>query len=451
MATLCAEKGLDGKPNGCWRLQFFVNGKRHAIRPGAMSVKDARELRGHVTELEKSARFGVSPKPTTLAWLAGIGDDLLGKLAAKKLCAARMSTDSAPTTITVRAFLDRYLAGKAVKSQTIAAARQPANKLCEYLDSLRPDFTLADMTRGVAKDFCAWLKRGDYAEATVARWIVRCREFFADAIDRDLIGNNPFAKIRGGSQANEERFRFIDRSTTQRLIDAAPDAEWRLIIALARYAGVRTPSETFALTWGDVDWDRRRMRIPSVKTAHCGKGSREIPLFPELRPYLESVFDTAAPGTVHVVATHRLGSCNLRTQLMRIIRRAGLEAWPRLFHNLRASRQNELMESHPIHVVCDWIGNSALIAGEHYLHVRESDFDAALESVSQSGALSNQSKQSRANLSGNGAVLNAAQLEEVGCSKVKGRPLPDSNRGWRICNPLPYHLAKGPNFLGILS
>src|SRR5438874_11767023 len=25
------------------------------------------------------------------------------------------------------------------------------------------------------------------------------------------------------------------------------------------------------------------------------------------------------------------------------------------------------------------------------------------------------------------------------------RPLPDSNRGWRICNPLPYRLAKGPN------
>src|SRR5262249_51456291 len=25
--------------------------------------------------------------------------------------------------------------------------------------------------------------------------------------------------------------------------------------------------------------------------------------------------------------------------------------------------------------------------------------------------------------------------------------LPDSNRGWRICNPLPYHLAKGPSSL----
>jgi hypothetical protein len=30
-----------------------------------------------------------------------------------------------------------------------------------------------------------------------------------------------------------------------------------------------------------------------------------------------------------------------------------------------------------------------------------------------------------------------------GESRLK-RPLPDSNRGWRICNPLPYRLAKGP-------
>src|SRR5438045_6852525 len=29
-------------------------------------------------------------------------------------------------------------------------------------------------------------------------------------------------------------------------------------------------------------------------------------------------------------------------------------------------------------------------------------------------------------------------------ARSKKRPLPDSNRGWRICNPLPYRLAKGP-------
>jgi hypothetical protein len=29
-------------------------------------------------------------------------------------------------------------------------------------------------------------------------------------------------------------------------------------------------------------------------------------------------------------------------------------------------------------------------------------------------------------------------------ARSEKRPLPDSNRGWRICNPLPYRLAKGP-------
>ena len=34
--------------------------------------------------------------------------------------------------------------------------------------------------------------------------------------------------------------------------------------------------------------------------------------------------------------------------------------------------------------------------------------------------------------------------ETGGDRKSRKRPLPDSNRGWRICNPLPYRLAKGP-------
>ena len=43
---------------------------------------------------------------------------------------------------------------------------------------------------------------------------------------------------------------------------------------------------------------------------------------------------------------------NLRTQLMRILRRAGVATWPKLFHNLRASRETELAATFPLHVVC---------------------------------------------------------------------------------------------------
>jgi hypothetical protein len=36
-----------------------------------------------------------------------------------------------------------------------------------------------------------------------------------------------------------------------------------------------------------------------------------------------------------------------------------------------------LTAEHPLHVVCAWIGNSALVAQKHYLQVTESDFQKA--------------------------------------------------------------------------
>ena len=59
------------------------------------------------------------------------------------------------------------------------------------------------------------------------------------------------------------------------------------------------------------------------------------------------------------------------------MRRAGLKAWPRLWHNLRASRETELAESFPAHVVCEWIGNSQRVAAEHYLQVTDEHFRRA--------------------------------------------------------------------------
>jgi hypothetical protein len=52
-----------------------------------------------------------------------------------------------------------------------------------------------------------------------------------------------------------------------------------------------------------------------------------------------------------------------------------------LWHNMRASRQTELEERHPSHVVCAWLGNSQAVARTHYLQLRDTDFDKALEKV----------------------------------------------------------------------
>lgn len=56
-----------------------------------------------------------------------------------------------------------------------------------------------------------------------------------------------------------------------------------------------------------------------------------------------------------------------------------MEKWPRLMQNLRASRETELLAEHPIHVVCAWMGHSAIVGQKHYAKVRDSDFEQATD------------------------------------------------------------------------
>ncbi|MGA2797133.1 MAG: site-specific integrase [Thermoguttaceae bacterium] len=179
----------------------------------------------------------------------------------------------------------------------------------------------------------------------------------------DAFGN-PFADMKGcGVRENRSRQYFVTGEEAQKVLDSCPDAQWRLLFALSRFGGLRVPSEPLALRWGDVDWENGRITVHSPKTEHHeGKESRQIPLFPEIRPYLEQVWEQAEPGTEWVITRYRSGNANLRTQFERIVRKADLKPWPKPFQNCRSTRETELAETYPIHVVCSWIGNTAAVA-----------------------------------------------------------------------------------------
>ena len=358
--------------------QFRMNGKRRTLRFGRLDRDSFETLKAKLVSLIEAKAKGVQIGTDTAAWVGGLW--ATDKSLAEKLVEFGLiepPVDHARRSMpTVKEFVEGYLNGrKDWQPRSLSNAWQAADALIEFLGATAK---LDDVNAGTAKDFKNWLLDEDYAEATTARRIIYCREFFQDAIDRDLIAKNPFAKLKAGSQSNDARFRFVTREETTAIMEACPDAQWRAIVALARYGGLRTPSETLLVRLGDINWDRERITVRSPKTArHKGKGERIIPLFPELREPLLEVAELAAPGTVRLISRYPEDTANLRTEFHRIIRRAGLVPWERCFHNLRASRQNELMEQHPIHVVCAWIGNSVKVASEHYLKVRESDFEAA--------------------------------------------------------------------------
>ena len=142
-----------------------------------------------------------------------------------------------------------------------------------------------------------------------------------------------------------------------------------------------------------VDWERQRITVPSPKTERHGKPSRQIPLFPELVPILQEAWELAPDGSQYVIQNetyHRASrgkngwkNMNLRTQFERIICYADLEPWPRLFHNLRASRETELVSEYPVQVVTQWLGNTPAIALRHYLQVTDEHFAKAVQNPVQ--------------------------------------------------------------------
>ena len=205
----------------------------------------------------------------------------------------------------------------------------------------------------------------------------------------------------------------------QLVLDACPDYEWRLIFALSRYGGLRCPSEHLRLRWADIDWEHERITVHAVKTEHHqGKGTRLVPIFPELMPYLREAFERAEAGAEHVISRYRRGNANLRTQLERIILRAGLKPWPRLFQNLRSTRQTELEERFPSHVVCAWIGNSIKVAEKHYLQVTEDHYRRALQNavpqVPAPGRKESQRSRKTAGIAASCDLLRAPATRQIG-------------------------------------
>ena len=76
---------------------------------------------------------------------------------------------------------------------------------------------------------------------------------------------------------------------------------------------------------------------------------------------------------------YRRANQNLRETFLKILKRAGVTPWPRLFQNMRASRETELMARFPAKDVSAWLGNSVPVAMRHYAMATDESFLAAAD------------------------------------------------------------------------
>jgi integrase len=373
MASIVKESG------GRRLISFLFQGKRQAIRLGKISQRDAGKVKGHIEALILAKENGTGTPPETAQWLASrCGPELVNKLAKHHLCEPRVSK-------TVGELVDAFLASSpSAKPATKFVWKQTGACLESRFGKER---TIHSIRRKDAVDYHDWLVEQGYADVTCRKRLGFARQIFGYAVSHDWIPENPFKDVRHKGNEQQNWQHYLPEADAEKLIAAAPNWVWRTIIALARYGGLRTPSETLSLRLCDLDWERGAITVTSPKGEKDGKGRRIVPMFARLRPFLLEAAEQAEIGQTHVIPENLYlpasngpngwVNCNLRTTFEKIVKRAGLTPWPRLFHSLRGSCESDLAREYPITTVCKWIGNTVSIAARHYIQVTDLDFQQA--------------------------------------------------------------------------
>lgn len=376
------------RKSGKYSVRVIIDGTRKTIAVGTKSKSRADRAAERIQDLATSRELGEMPEKETKKWLSKQPQKIREKLA--KLGLIELSAEDDRTSSTLSRFLTDYITkyGRAKKPTTVTTWKQCERLLLEFFPA---DTQIDSITPGDAEDFRNYLltRSGDVGRARQAKPLSepttrrRCgcaKAFFAYAKAKRLIDTNPFEtkKVPTTSPRTKQK-RFVTPEMADSILNKLPNNDWQLLFALARWGGMRVPSEPMLLRWSDVDFDLQRITFRSPKTEHHdGKECREIPIFPELNEYLIHARESANANEIYVLPfIRRVSAAALRKPLITAIQKAGLEKWPKLWTTLRASRVTELRDTYPTHVVDSWIGHDDTIARKHYAQTLDVHFEHA--------------------------------------------------------------------------
>ena len=352
MASLQSVARKSGK---AWRVVLSNGDKRTVISLGTMPKKTAELCLSMIEQIQAATAAGQSYSVEVATWTANIGDGLHEKLVNAGLLRQRQRR-------TLGTFIADYIKERTDwKPATLAAFRTATKKMMAFFGK---DSSLESITAEQSHKYKAELLR-NHSQGYTAKQIERARCLFTAAVNRKLLTENPFITVVAGRHSNPDKMYFVSAEEFQALIDACNSPKQRLIIALARYGGLRCPSELVGLKWSEVNWERNRFIVHAPKTEGQGKATRTVPIFKELYPFFREAFE-AAPEGVDRVYPEFTAKKSLGAFIAKLATRAGVVLWVKPFQNMRSSRATELIEIYPAHVVNAWLGHTEAVAMAHY-------------------------------------------------------------------------------------
>lgn len=351
---------------------------RQMVYLGPVSARLAESIRKHVEDLVGSRVAGVEPSAAAVAWLGSLPAGRLRDSLARRGLIAPEAERRAAGVPTLAEFVARFIAERTPTwrpgATTLPNYRQTERWTLDYFGRAK---LLGSVTAGDIARWRGWMLTKGLGVASAGKHVKRLRGIFEAAVRDRLLSENP---ARGEvCRAEVAENVYVERAEFDRVLrDCSP--EWRVLLVLARVCGLRVPSEVIGLAWSDIDWQRGSLRVRSPKGERFGKGERLVPLFPEVREALGALFEIVPDGSRWVLPEVRLRGkeANLRTQLHRLCRGAGVTPWRRGWVSLRASAATDLADEYPAHVCAEWVGHTVAIARRHYLKTTASHWERAV-------------------------------------------------------------------------
>ena len=254
--------------------------------------------------------------------------------------------------------IDEYLSSRSdVKASTLKGDREWAFKLLEYF---KGEFPTSEGVEG----FREWCLR-TVNECTFSRGYRRCRSIMKFVVEKGYVSKNPFPPEKNRKDANKEKSFTVDYDIVTKILPYCENDYVRLGFILARFAGLRIPSEIKEMRFRDFD-------NPEFFSVHwkTKTGSRSFPLQKVIREYVEKLRIGKSPSD-YVFPERLRKEGVLRNKVKRAILLAGHKVWTKLFINCRATVITEHMSARIADVILDEIfGNSSPVRKKHYWNYR---------------------------------------------------------------------------------
>lgn len=208
------------------------------------------------------------------------------------------------------------------------------------------------------------------APATVARRLAALSGFYSYALDEELIGRNPTARVRRPRPTGESPRSGLDRDQARALLAVAESstARDRALVTLLVLSGLRV-SEALGIDVADLDIERGHR---TIRIRRKGGKVQRLALAPRTAAAIDALLAGRTEGPIFTTASgRRLDRHAAWKTVRRLAKRAGLER-PLSPHALRHTHATLALDAGAeLHVVQDSLGHADSRTTMRYVLGRE--------------------------------------------------------------------------------